>query len=310
VKKKIDKRILLIILMSGISSSMIVVINFLFLQASETLFITINILAAMFLAFPIVMYKYSQYGKKKQMEEIFPIFLRDFVESIRGGMPVPEALKSLRKNDYKALNPYVKKMAAQMDWGIPVEKVFLKFSNEVKSKLIARVIYSVIESHRFGGNLADTFEALSNTSFEVEKLKEERKLYLNSQMMTGYIIFFVFLAVMIGLGRFLVPMLGGNTAGALTGEQTISCTTFLTQADCNKRVDARGQIQCHWDTKTQGCQSVLINEYKNLFMVLIFVQGLFAGLSVGKMAEGSVFSGVKHSLLMVFAGVLIFAILG
>jgi flagellar protein FlaJ len=257
---------------------MIVLINFLYLRSVVALFSSINIIAMFLFVFPIVMLKYIEYRKIKMTEEMFPVFLRDFVETIRGGMTVPRALKSVSKNDYKVLSPHIKKMAAQMDWGIPVDKVFLKFSKESKSKLIGRIISSVVESHRFGGNLSDTFEALSNTSFEVERLRSERRLYMNSQMMTGYIVFFVFLSVIIGLERFLVPSLAQVNPGNI-GMGAIGAT-----------------------------QEGLVNEYKTIFRNLILIQGCFAGLAVGKMAEGSTISGVKHSMFMMFVGIMVFIV--
>jgi flagellar protein FlaJ len=296
--------------MGGALASMIVTLNFLIFREIETLFLLLNIMAGLIFASPIIMFKYSEYRKYKEIEEKFPIFLRDFVEAVRGGIPVPQALKSLTRNNYKSLSFYVKKMAAQMDWGISTEKALLNFSKEVKSKIIGRIVSSVIESHRFGGNLADTFEALANTSFEVEKLKAERKLYLNSQIITGYIIFFLFLAIIIGLGRFLVPLLGGTTAASLAEKQVVSCDSFTDQKTCEAQIDESGKAKCYWIKESKKCQSLVTREYKNLFMALIFIQGLFAGLSVGKMAEGAIIAGIKHSLIMTLVGTLAFVLLG
>lgn len=282
MKKKMDKTFLLIILMGAILASSIIAVNFFLFRGSENLFPVINLIAALIFAFPIIMLKYAQYGKSKEIESMFPVFLRDFVESVRGGMPIPQALQSLTGNDYKAMNYYVRKMAAQTDWGIPVDKVLLKFSSEVNSKLIGRVISSVIESHRFGGNLADTFEALTNTSFEVEKLKTERKLYLQSQMITGYIVFFVFLAVMIGLGRFIIPTM--TQSGMSAGQMGLSTS--------------------------QPAQEAMAREFKDIFRNLIIVQGFFAGLCVGKMSEGALVGGIKHSLIMILVGVMTFTLMG
>jgi len=253
-------------------------INFLYLRSVPALFSSISVIAIFLFMLPIVMIKYMEYSKVKTIEEMFPVFLRDFVESIRGGMTVPHALKSVSKNDYKTLSPFIRKMSAQMDWGIPADKVFLKFSEESKSKLIGRIISSVVESHRFGGNLSDTFEALSNTSLEVERLRAERRLFLNSQMMTGYIVFFVFLSVIIGLERFLIPSLAQVNLGGVG-------------------MGAFGPPQ-------EG----LVAEYKTVFRNLILIQGLFAGLAVGKMAEGSMISGLKHSMIMMFVGILVYMV--
>jgi flagellar protein FlaJ len=273
---KIRDEILFLIISDIALVSAIISINFLLLRDSPTLFSSINIIAMFIFAFPLIMVKYSEYNKKKNLEEMFPIFLRDFVESIRGGMTVPNALKSVTRNDYKSLNPYIKKMSAQLDWGISVEKALMNFAHESKSKLITRIISSVKESHRFGGNLADTLEALSNTAVEVERLRAERKLYLHSQMITGYIVFFVFLAVMIGLEKFLVPSLTEISTGV-------------------------GEIE---RPENFGI------EFHEIFRNLILIQGLFAGLSTGKMSEGSIVAGLKHSIFMMFIGFLIFTLAG
>lgn len=277
---KFSRAMLLMVVLSGILSVILVIINFLLFIDQPTLFSSINIIAGLLFAMPILMNYYVQYRKQKEVEELFPVFLRDFVESVRGGMTLPQAFKSLKKNNYKSLTPYVKRISAQLEWGIPIDKVLISFSKSTRSKFIGRVISSVIESHRYGGNLAETFEALASTSLEVEKLKQERALYLNSQMITGYIIFFVFLVVIIGLGKFLVPSMTevsaaglGNAPSTLSSEQ-------------------------------------LALEYKAIFRNLIVIQGLFAGLSVGKMSEGSIMGGVKHSLFMMIAGILIFSLVG
>jgi len=271
----IEKKTLRIILISGIAIVPILVLNFIFFRENTTLFSSINIIALLIFMLPTVVKKYMEYRKTKEVEEMFIVFLRDFVESIRGGMTVPYALKSVSHNDYKALTPYVKKMSAQMDWGISVEKVFLKFSKKSKSKLIGRIVSSVIESHRFGGTLAESFDALSATSLEVERLRAERRLYLHSQMITGYIIFFVFLAVIISLGKFLIPSLSEIAPGGVAPQ-------------------------------TPEASEALVSEYRDIFRNLILLQGFFAGLTVGKMSEGALIAGLKHSLFMMFVGIIAF----
>lgn len=272
-----EKKLLIIIALNSVIAVSILLINLIYLRELAVIFSLINFVGMFIFAGPIVIIKYRDYSKLKEMEEMFPVFLRDFVESVRGGMTIPQAFKSVSGNEYKGLNKYVKKISAQLDWGIPVDKVLLKFSDEAKSKIIARIVSSVVESHRFGGSLTDTLEALSNTAIEVERLRTERKLYMHSQMITGYIIFFVFLGVMVGLEKFLVPglaeagsgMLGVGGAGAMPG---------------------------------------IAEEYKTVFRDLILIQGLFAGLSVGKMSEGAIISGIKHSLFMMFVGFLVFTL--
>ncbi len=276
-----DKKFYMIFGADAAFVALLLVVNWMFLQAVPNIFASLNILGIGILVLPIIIVKYAEYKRKKQLEDNFPVFLRDFVETVRGGMTIPQAFTSISKNDYGALSPYIKRISSQLEWGIPVDQVLMSFSKQTKSKLISRVVSSVIESHRFGGKLTDTFEALSQTAVEVDRLRSERRLYLQSQMLTGYIIFFVFLAVIIGLQKFLVPSFNsGFSTNTLTGGASAVTPQQLAAA------------------------------YQDIFRNLILIQGLFAGLSVGKMAEGSIIAGIKHSLFMMFIGGLIFTIFG
>lgn len=257
--------------------------NYFYLAKVTGYAITMYLIGGIAIAMPLVTIKYFENRRVKQMEDNFPVFLQDFVESVRGGMTLPQAFKTISVNHYGVLTPLVKKMSAQLDWGIPVENVLLQFSKDTKSRLIARIVSTVMESHRFGGKLIETFEALTSTAIEVERLRAERKLFLNSQIITGYIIFFVFLAVIIGLEKYLVPSLGQVSAQSLT------------------------QISAG---KTGTSQANLSKEYSEIFRNLILMQGLFAGLTVGKMSEGTVVSGIKHSAFMMITGILVFLLVG
>lgn len=275
MKFKLNKKVATLLMTTPVALGLFA-LNLTVLAKYPNLTVLLNLVAILIFLAPFIIVQYRIYDRRKQLEATFPVFLRDFVESVRGGMTIPHSIKNVSNNDYRALSPYVKKMAAQLDWGIPVTTVLLRFSKAAKSKVISRIIFSVVESHRFGGNLVDTFEALANTAIEVEHLRAERRLYLQSQMITGYIIFFVFLAVMLGLQQFLVPSLTQvSPIGVLTGGAS---------------------------------QEVLASEYKVIFRNLIIIQGLFAGLTVGKMAEGSMLAGIKHSLFMVFIGTVVFYI--
>jgi pilus assembly protein TadC len=278
-----EKNKLTIIVFSIIIAVFFAAFNYFYLSKIITFSSTLYLISVLLCAVPIIIMKFREQSKVKQLEENFSPFLRDFVETTRSGMAIPQAFKAISNNSYGALTPYVKKMASQLDWGISVEKVLINFSKESKSRLIGRIISSVIESHRFGGSLTDTLESLSKTALEVEKLRAERRLYMNSQLITGYIIFFVFLGVMIGLEKFLVPSLGQiSSTASLTG---LAGTEAPAQSD-------------------------FAIQYKEVFRNLILIQGLFAGLTVGKMAEGAMVTGLKHSLFMMFVGILVFTIAG
>jgi len=273
---KIDKRMKKLIIINGIIIFLIILFDFIFLRDVTSLFSSVLIISVIMFIVPIALVRYTAIAKTRALEDSFPQFMRDLVESVRAGMTLPLAIDSISANDYGKLSPYIKRLNAQLQWGIPFGKAFLKFTRSTKSPLIGRIGSTVIESHRFGGNLTDVFEAISTTTIEIERLREERKLYVNSQLMSGYIIFFVFLGVIIGLQRFLVPTLSNISVKELT----LGTTTATDMA----------------------------TEYKSIFRNLIILQGLFAGLVIGKMSEGAISAGIKHSLLLLVVGIVTYTI--
>ncbi|MBU5678322.1 MAG: type II secretion system F family protein [Candidatus Aenigmatarchaeota archaeon] len=214
---------------------------------------------AIFLALGIPFYiKYSTTRKIREIEEMFPNFLRDVTANIGTGMTLPQAIRATKDNDYKSLSKYVKEISAKLDWGIDFEKVLNDFAEKSNSSIIKRSVKTIIETHRSGGKVSSVLDAISESQQMIERIRKERQASVYSQILNGYIIYFVFIGVMIALSRFLIPALGGAEA---TGEF--------------------GKI------------------FKEMFRNLLIIQGIFSGLAIGKMAEGSVFAGFKHSLVLV-----------
>jgi pilus assembly protein TadC len=259
----------------------LLIFNFLFLMNVSSTFYIVNFIAILIAALPALFALYSKHRKVKKLEENFINFLRDFTEAVRGGMTIPVALKHVSGNDYGPLTKYIKKMSAQIDWGIPLHKIFVKFSEECESKLIGRIVSAIVESHAYGGSLTGIMESLSSTVMEIEKLRMERRLFIQSQITTGYIIFFVFIGVIIGLEKFLIPSLVGASSESLTIPGTSKMSPELMET-----------------------------QYKIIFRNLIIIQGIFAGLMVGKMAEGEIVAGIKHAVFLVLVGLLVFLFIG
>lgn len=224
----------------------------------------INIMAVIVVLIGPIILEYDKYSKNKDIEEKFPDFLRDVSENIKSGMTLPKAIAATKKNDYGPFTPFVKKMAVQMDWGVPFDDILEGL--KIKSPVIKRTISIIIETHRGGGKISDILNAVGKSITEINKLRKERKSSVYSQMVTGYIIFFVFLGVLVTLQTFLVPSL------------SVVATT-----------DLGGNVEA---------------SYNDLFQWLILIQGVFSGLVIGKMSEGSIFAGAKHALILGLVGYL------
>ena len=226
----------------------------------------VNVFAIVFVLIGPVVLEYGRYSKMKNVEERFPDFLRDISENIAAGMTLPQSIKSLKQTDYGDLTPYVKKMIIQMDWGVPFENVLRDFSDE-STPLIKRTVSTVIETYSGGGDLSEVLRSVGKSISEVNKLRKERYSGVYSQVISGYLIFFVFLGILISLQRFLLPSLLSISAPEL-GVSSASSIGF----------------------------------YNDIFQWLVLIQGFFSGLVIGKMSEGSLIAGLKHCLVLVLVG--------
>jgi archaeal flagellar protein FlaJ len=238
--------------------------------------------------------------RQKEIESRFLDFVRNLAGAVKSGMPVSRAIIHISKMDYGALSPYAQKLGHQVDWSIPVHKALLYFSNATRNDVIKRTIATVSEAEQSGGNMEDVLESITTSLIEIKKIKEQRRASVHSQVMQSYIIFFIFLGVMILIQNMLMPyLIGSNSPGGgmfsqISGGMSASTvqtpTTASIEMDSEIRFDSFKGFSVslmHWFTTMRG-----------IFLMLSVLQGFFAGITIGKMAEGDFVSGLKHSLVL------------
>ncbi len=262
--KEIDWNFISIVTASTFSAAFLISINIFYIRNLEIpgkVFFSnvINIIALTLFLIPPTIYRYTKYLNMKEIEEKFPLFMRNVVEGLRSGMDLQKAFIYAARSNYGALDPYIKKLTYELSWGISFNRAILNFAKRIKNPLITRVIATILEAYRSGGNLADVMEAVTRSTFEIEKIKKERSASIHGQMVQGYVIFIIFLGVMVGLTRFLIPAISQSSP-----------------------------------------EGIVINaeEYKRIFMHLATIQGIFAGLAIGKLAEGRISAGSRHAIIL------------
>lgn len=246
-------------------------VNLSLFSATPQTFAALNGLAvAIALGIPVYV-RYREYTMAKEIEHMFPAFMRDITENINVGMSLTKAIRTASANDYGFLTPYVRDIAAKVDWGITFEKVLTDFAAKTKSSVIGRAVKGIIEAHRSGGTIGTVLQAMTASINELERIRKERATRIYSQMVTGYFIYFLFLGIMLAMAKLLIPILTFQMAGA-TGTADIS------------RV------------------------FTETFRSLVVIQGIFAGLGIGKMSEGTITAGFKHAFVLTVIGYTSFVI--
>ena len=82
--------------------------------------IAIVVASLSFLQFWIDFFRENE--RQKQVELQFIEFMRSLVESIKSGVSIPKSIMNVSKKDFGALNPHLKKLSNQIEWGIPTRK--------------------------------------------------------------------------------------------------------------------------------------------------------------------------------------------
>ena len=211
----------------------------------------------------------------REKEEMFLEFARNLVESVKMGSSISKSILLLKKRNYEVLNKHVWKLANQISMGIPLNIAMQTFSKDIHNKKISKAITLIRQAERAGGDIGKILESVAEAVSTTDKLQKERKAAISALMVQGYIIFFVFIIIVLVMQFQILPLVSGLAGTVSIGGVETSGAGF--------------------DPK----------EISDAFLDLLLMQGLFSGLIIGKLAEGSVKNGVKHSFILMISAFLI-----
>lgn len=205
----------------------------------------------------------------RAMDDKFPDFLRDLAESERAGMTLPRALATASKGVYGALTPEIRRMSAQVEWGVSFTEALQRFSRRVNTPLIQRTVALIVEASKAGGNVIDILTAASDDAREIKQILEERGRQMGIYGIIIYISFMVFLVVVFILAAQFLPAFSaaaGKGSGAKVSGASIAAFS--------------------------------VDEFTTIFFHAALVQGIGGGLVSGIMQQGHPMSGLKHAVIM------------
>ena len=205
-------------------------------------------------------------SRQKEKEKKFLEFTRDLVENVRSGTPISKSIINLRGRNYGTLSPHIEKLANQLSMGIVLTNAFKVFSNETKSRVISRAVGLISEAERAGGKIDTILDSVARSVNQIEQLRDERKAAVSNLVTQGYLIFFVFIIIMLVLEFKILPLVSDLQDG---GGLSIGATNLNP------------------------------DQFSMPLFVMLLVQSFFAGLVIGKISEGSVKAGFKHSFILV-----------
>ena len=265
-----------------IFATVILAVDLIFFLGPEdkNLFIFLVGISLVVAILPFIVNLVMESGKEKEKNERFLEFARNLAESVKSGNPIGQSILNMRNKNFGSLSPHVQKLANQISLGIPMSQAFDNFSHDVGSRTIRRAITLIREAEEAGGQIDNILDSVANSIYQIEKLKKERKAAIYSLVVQGYIIFFIFIGIMLVMQFKILPLtsdIGGFGGG--------SGADFLGDGSSSSEFDPSAMARP--------------------FLILLIIQGLFTGLVVGKLAEGSVKSGIKHSFILAVTAFLV-----
>jgi len=267
----------------------IIILSAIFLLGTEIFWFLLGI-AFVIAGLPFFISLILESNLTREKEAMFLEFSRNLVESVKAGTPISKSILNIRKKDYGGLNPYINKLANQISLGIPVKIALETFARDTRSKTISRAVTIIGESEKAGGQIGDILESVSKSVAQVETLRKERRAAMYTLVVQGYIIFLIFIIIMLVMQFKILPIASGLGAG-FEGEATGVIETVG---------GGLGGI-----ISGGGGPTATPEELSRPFFWLLIVQGFFAGLVIGKLSEGKVKAGLKHSFILVVLAVLI-----
>ncbi len=307
-------RIQEILFYSALVAVLIILAGFVFYLIFSNINILLNFFAVAIvsLILPSFVYHYLYFLEIKDCEKYFPGFLGDLKEAKKSGVSFPEAIKSCR-GEYGKLSKHVDKLKKDISWGINIDDSFNYMKKNLgKSQIISKSISVLTETYRSGGNIEEILGTLIGSLLKIVESENYRRSTMQQHVFMMYAIFLMYIALIITLGNFLIPMLsevsgtGKGTGGGNMGDFQLmsavspcaSCGDIFCFGLCKYYNTIGGMFEF-------GEIDSLELYYKSLFFTMIIIQGFFTGLIAGQISARSWVEGAKHGLIMFFMGLFI-----
>ncbi len=258
----------------GIGIAVIVITLSLFLVGSNVFFLILGI-GIIVGVFPFVFSAIRETRINSEKEEMFLEFSRNLVESVKTGTSVSKSIINASNKPYGALSENICKLSNQISLGVPLYTAFQIFSKDVNNRVISRAVTMIGQAEKVGGDISGILESVTEAVSTSDKLVKERRAAISTLVLQGYIIFFVFIIIVLVMQFKILPMVSGISGGG-SPEMFGSSGGGIDQ-----------------------------KEISSAFMYLLLVQGFFSGMTIGKLSEGSIKPGIKHSFILMVASFLI-----
>jgi flagellar protein FlaJ len=213
---------------------------------------------------------------RSAIDKKLPEFLIGLSEASSTGITLTRAIELAAKRKIEPLSSELQRVVTLISWGRTLEDALREFADRIETRLARRTAILVSEISRSGGDIQEVLETVSKYINELHNVETERKSLIRPYIAIVYIAFFIFVFIDILLIR-----------------------TFF------------GELKSIQSLLAEGGGLFLggameLPQIEMVLSQLSILEGLFGGLVAGKMGEGSIGSGLKHSMILMASGFVAF----
>jgi archaeal flagellar protein FlaJ len=226
---------------------------------------------------PFIIFYEIRAWRMRKIDEKMPDFLRDLSNLNGSGILFSNSLKLMAESKMGILTKELIKLKEDLSWGTSTTRVLIKLENSIRTATSSRVLHTLIKANESTSDLKSVLSVTAEQVKSEEEMKKERSSDMAVYVITIYVAFFVFLFIVFILAAYFFP-------------QTVSFTS------ASQEVGSAGI----------GNGAFNVKEYTMLMFHSTLIQAFASGLVAGKMGQGSVYMGLKHSVSMAMLAFVVF----
>ncbi|WP_321430894.1 type II secretion system F family protein [uncultured Methanolobus sp.] len=232
-------------------------------------------IALIILLVPYIIFDELRTYRVNQIESNIPDFLNNLASINEAGILLVDAIVMSMQLKIGILHSEVKRLVNDISWGTKLDDALKKFEFRIRTEMTRRIINLIIKANEATSDIKSVLTIAAHDADIQRQLKKERNAEMFVYVFIIYISFMVFLFIVYILAAYFLPAMPASTEGAIAG---LSLSTTFD-----------------------------LEKYTLIFFHAAMIQGFCSGLVAGKMGNGNIHSGYKHSIMMMSIAYLLFA---
>lgn len=232
-----------------------------------------TVLALAISLIPIAVFQIIDSKLCMEIDDNLEKLLIDLADAQLSGIPIIRALEEAAGRSYGALTGDVRYMVARIQWGFTLEDSLQIFKARAITPLSKRIATLIIEAVRYGGDLRTVFTSTAEFVRRINELRRERGRRLKPYVAVFYTSIIVLLVLTVILFRGFIEFIS---------VEEVPLQVF------------------------PAIDKIL---FRTVMLDLAIIESIFGGLSIGKVSEGMVEAGVKHTMILMIVVYVIFKLL-